>query len=97
MLRARRLQACHDRLEHDLPPGFRTDIDQLGQACRERDAFFVVDAAQSCGILNTDVAAPNIAALAVSSQKGLLGLYGMGFDLGNYNFLGCATADVAPD
>ncbi len=121
-------------------PGFRTDIDRLGRACRERGVFFVVDAAQSCGVLHTDVVASNIDALAVSTQKGLLGLYGMGFlycrqawadqmqpaylarfgvdlgdaheaalgsdaytlmpaarrfDLGNYNFLGCAAAHAS--
>jgi cysteine desulfurase / selenocysteine lyase len=27
-------------------PGFRTDIDRLGHACRERGLFFMVDAAQ---------------------------------------------------
>ena len=121
-------------------PGFRTDIDRLGQACRERGAFFLVDAAQSCGVLQTDVDASSIDGLAVSTQKGLLGLYGMGFlycrrewaermqpaylarfgvdlgdaheaamgsdayrlmpaarrfDVGNYNFLGCAAADAS--
>jgi cysteine desulfurase/selenocysteine lyase len=121
-------------------PGFRTDIDHLGRACREREVFFLVDAAQSCGVLHTDVVASNIDGLAVSTQKGLLGLYGMGFlycrrawtdqmhpaylarfsvdvgeaheatmgsydytlragaqrfDLGNYNFIGCAAADAA--
>jgi cysteine desulfurase / selenocysteine lyase len=121
-------------------PGFRTDVDRLGRACRERGVFFMVDAAQSCGVLHTDVVSSHIDGLAVSTQKGLLGLYGMGFlycrrewaqqmhpaylarfsvdlgdaheaelgsddyqlmpaarrfDLGNYNFLGCAAADVA--
>jgi cysteine desulfurase/selenocysteine lyase len=121
-------------------PGFRTDIDRLGQACRERGVFFLVDAAQSCGVLQTDVEASYIDGLAVSTQKGLLGLYGMGFlycrrdwaermqpaylarfgvdlgdaheaamgsdayrlmpaarrfDVGNYNFLGCAAADAS--
>jgi cysteine desulfurase/selenocysteine lyase len=60
-------------------PGFRTDIARLGQACRERGVFFLVDAAQSCGVLPTDVEASYIDGLAVSTQKGLLGLYGMGF------------------
>ncbi len=60
-------------------PGFRTDIDRLGQVCRERGIFFLVDAAQSCGVLQTDVEASHIDGLAVSTQKGLLGLYGMGF------------------
>jgi cysteine desulfurase / selenocysteine lyase len=121
-------------------PGFRTEIDRLGRACRERGVFFMVDAAQSCGILSTDVVASQIDGLAVSTQKGLLGLYGLGFlycrrawaeqmqpaylarfsvdvgeaheaalgsddytlmpaarrfDLGNYNFLGCAAAGAS--
>ena len=60
-------------------PGFRTDIDKLGRACRERGVLFLVDGAQSVGVLHTDVRKSNIDALAVSTQKGLLGLYGMGF------------------
>ncbi len=60
-------------------PGFRTDIDMLGKACRERGVLFLVDAAQSAGKLHTDVKHSNIDALIVSTQKGLLGLYGMGF------------------
>jgi cysteine desulfurase / selenocysteine lyase len=121
-------------------PGFRTEIDRLGRACRERGVFFMVDAAQSCGVLATDVVASQIDGLAVSTQKGLLGLYGLGFlycrrawaeqmqpaylarfsvdvgeaheaalgsddytlmpaarrfDLGNYNFLGCAAAGAS--
>jgi selenocysteine lyase/cysteine desulfurase len=60
-------------------PGFRTDIDRLGRVCRERGVFFLVDAAQSAGILQTDVVRSAIDGLAVSTQKGMLGLYGMGF------------------
>ena len=60
-------------------PGFRTDIDTLGRVCRERGVLFLVDAAQSVGKLHTDVKQSNIDALVVSTQKGLLGLYGMGF------------------
>ncbi len=60
-------------------PGFRTDVDRLGAACRERGVLFLVDGAQSVGVLHTDVKASNIDALAVSTQKGLLALYGMGF------------------
>jgi cysteine desulfurase/selenocysteine lyase len=60
-------------------PGFRTDVDRLGRACRERDVLLLVDAAQSVGIVDTDVQRSAIDALAVSTQKGLLGLYGMGF------------------
>jgi cysteine desulfurase/selenocysteine lyase len=60
-------------------PGFRTDIDKLGRACRERGVLFLVDGAQSVGVLRTDVRLSNIDALAVSTQKGLLALYGMGY------------------
>ena len=60
-------------------PGFRTDIDSLGRNCRERGILFVVDGAQSIGVLATDVQRSCIDAMAVSTQKGLLGFYGMGF------------------
>jgi selenocysteine lyase/cysteine desulfurase len=39
----------------------------------------LVDAAQSVGILDTDVRALGVDAMAVSTQKGLLALYGLGF------------------
>lgn len=60
-------------------PGFRTEVETLGRVCRERGVLLLVDAAQSVGVLHTDVERSNIDALAVSTQKGLLGLYGMGF------------------
>lgn len=60
-------------------PGFRTDVEALGRVCRERDVLLLVDAAQSVGVQHTDVRASNIDALAVSTQKGLLALYGMGY------------------
>ena len=60
-------------------PGFRTDIDRLGKACRERGVLFLVDAAQSAGVVDIDVVKSQVDALSVSTQKGLLGLYGMGF------------------
>ena len=60
-------------------PGFRTDVNTLGKACRAQGVLFLVDGAQSVGVLHTDVIASNIDALSVSTQKGLLGLYGMGY------------------
>jgi cysteine desulfurase/selenocysteine lyase len=60
-------------------PGFRTDLATIGSACRARAAMLVVDAAQSVGVLDNDVERLKIDALAASTQKGLLGLYGMGF------------------
>jgi selenocysteine lyase/cysteine desulfurase len=41
--------------------------------------FLLVDGAQSVGVLDTDVVRSRIDGLAVSTSKGLLGLYGMGF------------------
>lgn len=60
-------------------PGFRTDLAALGDVCRRRGVMLVVDAAQSVGVLDNDVERLKIDALAASTQKGLLGLYGMGF------------------
>jgi selenocysteine lyase/cysteine desulfurase len=60
-------------------PGFRTDVEKLGRACRDRNVLFLIDGTQSVGVLHTDVDEMHIDALAVSTQKGLLSLYGMGF------------------
>lgn len=60
-------------------PGFRTDLETLGRACRDNDVFFLVDGVQSVGVVETDVETLMIDGMAVSTQKALLGLYGMGF------------------
>jgi cysteine desulfurase/selenocysteine lyase len=60
-------------------PGFRVDLDRLGAACRKAGVHLVVDGAQSAGITHIDLAKTQIDALAVSTQKGLCSLYGMGF------------------
>jgi len=60
-------------------PGYRADIDRIGRFCRDRGIFFLVDAAQSIGVLRTDLKQTPVDALTVATPKGLLGLYGMGF------------------
>lgn len=60
-------------------PGLRTDIDVLAAACAERDILLLVDGVQSVGVTHLDVGQTRLDALAVSTQKGLLGLYGLGF------------------
>ena len=60
-------------------PGLRTDLAPIGRACRDRGVFFLVDAVQSVGILRLNVEVEFIDGLVVSTAKGLLGLYGMGF------------------
>lgn len=60
-------------------PGFRADVAAVGRVCRERGVFLLADAVQSVGVLDTDVAALGVDGLAVSTQKALCGLYGLGF------------------
>jgi cysteine desulfurase/selenocysteine lyase len=60
-------------------PGFVTDLAPIAEACRRHGAFLLADGVQSCGILGTDVEAMGLDGLAVSTQKGLLALYGTGF------------------
>lgn len=60
-------------------PGFRTDLKSLATACRARNVILLVDAAQSAGVLATDVRDLGVDVLVASTQKGLLGLYGLGF------------------
>ena len=59
-------------------PGYRTEIEPIGRAARERGVFLLADGAQSVGILHTDVGRLGLDGLAVSTQKGLLSLYGLG-------------------
>ncbi|MGV6873481.1 aminotransferase class V-fold PLP-dependent enzyme [Pseudochelatococcus sp. B33] len=59
-------------------PGLRTDLDTIGEACRRRGVLLLADAAQSAGILKIDVRRTAVDAIACSTQKGLLSLYGMG-------------------
>jgi cysteine desulfurase / selenocysteine lyase len=60
-------------------PGFKFPIKALTDYCRPRGVLVLVDAAQSAGLLHTDVKALGVDAFAASTQKGLLALYGMGF------------------
>lgn len=60
-------------------PCFRTDLARIGTAARAHDAFFLVDAVQSCGILDLNVDEVQADAVATSTSKGLLGLMGLGF------------------
>jgi selenocysteine lyase/cysteine desulfurase len=59
--------------------GFRNDIDAVGQLCKERGIYLVVDGIQSLGALPFDVQAANVDFLACGSQKWLMGPIGAGF------------------
>lgn len=58
--------------------GGRADLSSLAELCRPRDVFLLVDAAQSLGILRTDVHELGVDALVCGAQKGLLSTYGLG-------------------
>jgi cysteine desulfurase/selenocysteine lyase len=60
-------------------PGFITDVRPIAAACRQAGAFFLVDAAQSVGVIHTDVDEMGVDGLAAATQKGLLAFYGTGF------------------
>ncbi len=60
-------------------PGFKTNLVPLAEAAHRKGALLLVDAAQSAGILSTDVKESGIDVLSTSTQKGLLALYGLGF------------------
>ena len=59
--------------------GSRLDLQRLGDACRERGIYFVVDAMQGLGPLTLDVSKLHIDILACGAQKWLLGPWGAGF------------------
>lgn len=58
--------------------GTRFPIAQVGPLCRERGIFFLVDAAQTLGVIPVDMAAMAIDGLAFPGHKGLLGPQGIG-------------------
>ena len=59
--------------------GARVDLDRLGEACRSRGTYFVVDAIQGLGALALDLRRTHVDILACGAQKWLLGPWGAGF------------------
>ena len=53
-------------------------VAEIGRRCRERGIVFVVDAAQTAGVIPIDVAAMSIDVLAFTGHKSLLGPTGTG-------------------
>jgi cysteine desulfurase / selenocysteine lyase len=58
--------------------GRRTDLRAIGDQCRSRGIFLLVDAAQSSGVLIDDLANLPVDGWATATQKGLLSPYGLG-------------------
>jgi len=67
--------------------GYRVDLQAIGDACRARDLFLVVDGAQGVGAVDFRVADHAIDILAVSGYKWLFGPYGTGFTYVNPRML----------
>lgn len=59
--------------------GQRHDIRSIGQLCKEKSIYLVVDAMQSVGVLPLDVKDLGISILAAGCHKGLLVPQGLGF------------------
>ncbi len=59
--------------------GFVADIHRLGEACRTRGIWLVVDAMQGLGVLPLDVARTQVDLIACGGQKWLLSPWGSGF------------------
>lgn len=59
--------------------GYATDLQSVGQWCRDHNVFFIVDGAQSLGVMPMDVKKYHIDFLAGLSVKWLLGPFATGF------------------
>jgi cysteine desulfurase / selenocysteine lyase len=59
--------------------GMRAELGEIGRHCRAEGIFFLVDGAQSTGVLDTNVEMENIDGWCASANKGLLATYGLGF------------------
>lgn len=53
-------------------------IQKIGQMCRELGLYFIVDAAQSAGVIPINMKTSNITALCIPGHKGLYGISGSG-------------------
>lgn len=59
--------------------GYRSDLENIGNLCKQNGIIFSVDAIQSLGVVNIDVQKMKIDFLASGIQKWLLGLEGTTF------------------
>lgn len=59
--------------------GFRADLSSIGQLCRDRGIWFIVDGIQAVGATQIDVRAMQIDGLAAGAQKWQMSVQGTGF------------------
>ena len=53
-------------------------LEEIGKICKDRDIYFIIDAAQSAGVLEVDYKKLNCNALCFTGHKSLLGPQGIG-------------------
>ncbi len=71
-------------------------VEKIGAFCRRHGLYFVLDAAQSAGIYDIDMAALSVDALCVPGHKGLLGPQGTGMLILGERLAAEAEAVLAP-
>ncbi|MBC8249414.1 MAG: aminotransferase class V-fold PLP-dependent enzyme, partial [Anaerolineales bacterium] len=59
--------------------GFRNDLQRIGELCKSKGIYFVVDAIQSLGVIPLDVRECQIDMLSCGGPKWLMGPCGLGF------------------
>lgn len=59
--------------------GYRNDLKRIGEFCKERDIYFIVDAIQGLGVCPLNAKECHIDLLATGAQKWLLSPLGSGF------------------
>lgn len=59
--------------------GFVADLKRIGDACRARGVFFIVDGIQGCGVRSINLHDLPVDVFAAGAQKWLLGPWGTGF------------------
>ncbi len=57
--------------------GFKHNLKKLGEFCRKNNLLFIVDATQSCGVIDIDMTTLGIDVLIYSAHKWLCGGYGI--------------------
>ncbi len=59
--------------------GYRADLKEIGNYCKDKNIIFSVDSIQGLGAINVDVQNENIDFISCGTQKWLLGLQGLSF------------------
>jgi 2-aminoethylphosphonate-pyruvate transaminase len=70
-------------VHHETGTGVLNPIKEIGQMAHDNDAIFVVDTISTYGLLPIDIEEQNIDFLMSSAQKGLAGMTGVSWTVGN--------------